>query len=150
MTEIERVGAISAREFRARFVASETPVILTRMIEDWPARRLWTPGYFQSRHGQTTLEVERLRTGKPGENQSYLESMVTESMSIADYIDLARERSDGSVYAAQQPLRELLPGAAADIRPIPYLSRWLCRAAGTSELLWIGPQGCASGLHFDK
>jgi hypothetical protein len=150
MTEIERVGAIDAREFHARFVAPEIPVILTRMIEDWPALRRWTPAYFQGRFGDVELDVEQLERGRPGENQSYLESMTTRSMTIAKYIELASTRGDGSIYAAQQPLRELLPEAAADIRPIPYLSRLLCRAAGTSELLWIGSRGCASGLHFDK
>jgi hypothetical protein len=150
MTEIERVGAIGAREFHARFVAPEKPVILTRMIEDWPALRRWTPEYFQARFGHVELDVEQLERGRPGENESYLESMTTRTMTIARYIELCQGRTDGSIYAAQQPLRELLPEAARDIRPIPYLSRLLCRAAGTSELLWIGSRGCASGLHFDK
>ncbi|WP_437975217.1 cupin-like domain-containing protein [Sorangium sp. So ce295] len=150
MTEIERVGIIGVREFHARFVTPETPVILTRMIDDWPAARRWTPAYFQQRFGDVKLDVELLQKGRPGENSSYLESMVTQSMTIAEYIDLAGGRDDGSIYAAQQPLRTLLPDAARDIRPIPYLSRVLCRAAGTSELLWIGSRGCASGLHFDK
>lgn len=150
MTEIERVGAIGAREFHVRFVAPEIPVILTRMIEGWPASRRWTPEYFRGRFGHVELEVEQLEKARPGENQSYLDSMTTRSMTIAEYVDRASERADGSIYAAQQPLRELLPDAAEDIRPIPYLSRLLCRAAGTSELLWIGSRGCASGLHFDR
>lgn len=150
MTEIERVGAISVSEFHERFVVPETPVILTRMIDDWPALERWTPAYFKQRFGDVEVDVELLEKARPGENASYLESMVTRSMTIADYIDRASDRSDGSIYAAQQPLRTLLPDAVSDIRPIPYLSRLLCRAAGTSELIWIGSRGCASGLHFDK
>lgn len=150
MIEIERVGTIGAREFHERFVVPETPVILTRLIEDWPALQRWTPSYFQERFGHVQLEAERLEKGVPGENESYLESMVTESMTIAQYIELADRSNDGSIYAAQQPLRTLLPDAVKDIRPIPYVSRLLCRAAGTTELLWIGSRGCASGLHFDK
>jgi [protein]-arginine 3-hydroxylase / protease len=150
MSEIERVGALSAREFHRRFVVPEVPVILTALIDDWPARRRWTPSYFAERFGDVKLDAELLQRGKPGENESYLESMVTQSMTIAEYIQAAQDKNDGSIYAAQQPLRTLLPEAAQDIRTIPYVSRVLCRAAGTTELLWIGSRGCASGLHFDR
>jgi len=150
MSTITRLGSISPHEFYERFVATDTPVILTQLTESWPARRLWTPEYFQRRFGNARVEVEMLRATRPGENANYLDSVRTCTMNIADYVNLAQQCDDGSVYAAQQPLRQLVPAAAQDIRPIPYASQLLCRIAGTTELLWIGPKGCTSGLHFDR
>jgi hypothetical protein len=147
---IERVGKLSSAEFARCFAATETPVILTRLIDDWPARQRWSAEYFQDRFGDVEIAVEVVDGGRAADNQHFLRTKTTRSMPLRQYIDLATRRDDGVLYAAEQPLRRLFPEAAHDLRAVPYLSRVLCRLSGNSELLWIGSRGNASGLHFDE
>jgi hypothetical protein len=150
MTSIERVGKLSAAEFARRFAATETPVILTQLIADWPARQRWSADYFRSRFGDVELSVEVVEGGRLADNQHFLTQKTTRRLPLREYIDLASNRSDGVLYAAEQPLRKLFPALARDLGAVPYLSRVLCRLSGNSELLWIGSRGNASGLHFDE
>lgn len=150
MKSIERVGKLSPAEFARRFAATETPVILTRLTEDWPARQRWSADYFKDELGDVELSVEVVEGGRLADNQHFLTQKTTRRMPLRQYIDLAMTRSDGVLYAAEQPLRKLFPAAARDLRPVPYLSRALCWLSGNSELLWIGSRGNASGLHFDE
>jgi hypothetical protein len=147
---IERVGKLSSAEFARCFAATETPVILTRLIDDWPARQRWSAEYFQDRFGDVNIAVEVVDGGRAADNQHFLSTKTTRNMPLRQYIELATRRDDGVLYAAEQPLRKLFPEAAHDLRAVPYLSRLLCRLSGNSELLWIGSRGNASGLHFDE
>lgn len=150
MKAIERVGALSPSEFARRYADTETPVILTRMIEDWPARALWSADYFKRRFGRVELAVEVVEGGSLSDNAHFLAVKSRRTMRLDEYIDRAARRGDGVLYAAEQPLRKLFPEAARDLRPVPYLSRTLCALSGNTELLWIGSRGNASGLHFDE
>jgi hypothetical protein len=150
MKTIQRVGKLTAAEFARDFAATETPVILTRLIEDWPARERWSAEYFQDRFGDVELGVEVVEGGRASDNQHFLGAKTSRRLALGRYIDLAANRADGVLYAAEQPLRKLFPEAARDLRRVPYLSPLLCALSGNSELLWIGSRGCASGLHFDE
>jgi hypothetical protein len=148
--KIQRVGELSARDFAREFVATETPVILTRLTATWPARQRWSADYFRREFGDVELGVEVVEGGRLGDNQHFLAAKSTRRMQLRAYIDEAINGSDGVLYAAEQPLRKLFPAAARDLRAVPYASRTLCALTGNSELLWIGSRGNASGLHFDE
>jgi [protein]-arginine 3-hydroxylase / protease len=147
---IERVGALSSREFQRQFVATETPVILTRMIDDWPAKGKWSKEYFRRHHGAVNVSVEVLERDLGSSPEYYLASKKKQPMTLSDYVKRTEDLRDGRLYAAQLPIRRVIPEAAKDLGRFPYVWRCLGGASGLTELLWMGPAGCTSGLHFDE
>src|SRR5690606_19348439 len=54
---IPRVPAPSPDEFRRTYVKANRPVVLTGMIDDWPAFRTWSSDHLRSRFGETSVPV---------------------------------------------------------------------------------------------
>ncbi|NJL11469.1 MAG: hypothetical protein HC908_18695 [Calothrix sp. SM1_7_51] len=62
---IERRERISKEEFLERYYATNTPVILTGMMQDWPAMSCWCPQYFKDNYGSTEVEIQTGRNADP-------------------------------------------------------------------------------------
>ncbi|HEY0021488.1 MAG TPA: cupin-like domain-containing protein [Longimicrobium sp.] len=139
--EVDRVARLSPREFAARYLRPGRPVLLTGMMDEWPAMRRWS---FQS--------LARLNA----ECQVCLEEgNVIQGETALRHVKLG------------EFLNALASGAAAAPGRVPYLSLFdiftvlpqlvndvdfslLRRHTVLNRVFaWLGPAGTVSGFHQD-
>ena len=138
---IERMPMCSVAEFERRYIKTSTPVILTDMMDDWPARRLWSLDYFRSNFGDARMSVGRTTGDRL--TVSAKQGIPQEEMEFGRYVDLLREGNRD--YYLITPLSERLPELLADIvYPEVYQqARW------TSSRLWLSGYDTGTPLHHD-
>src|SRR5262249_44799575 len=61
---IERIPPPSVEVFRREYLEPGRPVIITGLIDDWPARKRWSWEYFDERFGDRRLTSVPLEHGK--------------------------------------------------------------------------------------
>lgn len=145
--EIERVRRPSRGEFERRFVATQTPVIISGAMEGWPALERWTHEYIKTRAGERSIRVSIAHQGvhfHDGKDKI----LDSSEMKLADYVDLITSEtiSDGLVYAAMAPIRKWLPELWDDLRYPLYVDSATCAPPN----LWYGPGKSVSPLHYDE
>ena len=85
---IERVENISPRDFMQQYVKPQKPVVIKNLIEDWPAKELWTFDYFKSIAGD--VEVPLYNSKPITSKYKYNEPQA--KMKLEDYIDLLQNK----------------------------------------------------------
>lgn len=142
--ELPRIRSLSAEQLEADYIGRGLPVILTDMINDWPARTKWTLPYMREMAGDVTVPVR-------GNRYNF---RLFGTTPLATYIDwLLGERSD--------PLLDRHRHAA------PYISHnrgMTPRLEGDTDFrrfvpagyqvgkpaFWIGPPSAETPLHYDS
>lgn len=150
---IERIHSPSRRDFEHRFLGPEQPMILTGVIDHWRARNEWTPEYFKTNFGQVGVNVESIPYATAGDSTSYLKTSLQKQMTIEQYLRIVAADPDTGLYLTQQPILKLAPHAQEDLGSFGvsgYYSEFLFRKYKHTPLLWIGPAGATSALHFDS
>jgi hypothetical protein len=144
--QIERKHKLSGDEFRDRFYATNTPVIVTGLIDHWPALGLWSLDYFSDRFGEMPIEVQANRDSDPlygGYGPEH-----TRIMLCKDVMDEMAKGPRNDLYMVADNAEanvELLRGVTSDIRNIDeYLLPGDCFWS-----LWLGPAGTFTPAHFD-
>ena len=138
---IERIPPPSAEEFERRYVRTSTPVILTGMMTDWPARRLWSLDYFADRFGDRRVTAGRTRAGMLEMSDDVGIPQV--EIEFGRYVRRVREgRADCYVLC---PVDERLPELLDDVvAPEPFR-----RARYRAVRLWVSDDDTCSPLHRD-
>ena len=62
-SEVEHRHKLSRDEFLRNTIQQIAPVIITGMMDDWPAMRKWDLDYFERQFGDRVVEVQMGRTG---------------------------------------------------------------------------------------
>jgi len=83
---VERVENITPQDFIKHYLKPQKPVVIEKLIEDWPARKLWTFDYFKSIAGE--IEVP-LYNSKPITSK-YMYNEPQANMKLSEYIDLLK------------------------------------------------------------
>lgn len=132
---------------REHYVASR-PVIITGMLDDWPARTKWNLRYFHQQFGEREVEVQ---FGRDSDARYEINgAQHKRKMRFSEYLDLvAMTESSNDFYMTanngsqnQQALRELWQ----DIGP---LSEYLNPQAPEKGFFWLGPKGTRTPFHHD-
>jgi hypothetical protein len=86
LDEIPREKTISREDFVSRYVKPQKPVVIERLIEDWPAYEKWSLDYIKEIAGEKTVPLydNRPISSKYKFNEPHLH------MKMAEYIDLLR------------------------------------------------------------
>jgi hypothetical protein len=145
--EVERRSKLSRHEFLTEYYSVNRPVIITGMMDDWPAMRKWNLDYFAENFGDRILEVQTGRT-KDANYETEREKFVGKA-TFAEFINKLRtagETNDFYMTANNNSSnRKALPELWDDIRQIPeYLNPE--RPGG---FLWMGPAGTITPFHHD-
>jgi hypothetical protein len=146
--EIERRHRLPRAEFLEEYYSTNRPVIITGMMDDWPAMKRWNLDYFAQRFGDREVEVQFGRSAADNyeiEREKYLTRM-----KFADYVARLRTAgvtNDFYMTANNNSLnKQTLPELWDDIVQIPEYLDGRDRMNG---FLWIGPAGTITPFHHD-
>src|SRR5215471_4735898 len=62
--QVDRRSNLSLSEFRKQYLYPAKPVVITDIIESWPARSRWTMDYFKTRYADTQVTVCHLEADR--------------------------------------------------------------------------------------
>jgi hypothetical protein len=146
--QIERRHRLSRAEFLEEYYSTNRPVIITGMMDDWPAMRRWNLDYFAERFGDREVEVQFGRSA--GDNYEIEREKYLTRLKFADYITKLRSAgvtNDFYMTASNHSLnKKNLPELWDDIVQIPEYLDGRDRLSG---FLWIGPPGTITPFHHD-
>jgi hypothetical protein len=144
---VERRHKLSRDEFLQEYYTTNRPVIITGMMDDWPAMRKWNLDYFAERFGDRVVEVQMGRNA--GGNYEVEREKYVHKIRFADFVEKVRtsgETNDFYLTANNNSLnRKTLPELWDDIVQIPeYLA-----ADQPGGFFWMGPAGTITPFHHD-
>ncbi|MBV8468020.1 MAG: cupin-like domain-containing protein [Burkholderiales bacterium] len=145
---VERRHRISRDEFLREFYSQSKPVIITGMMDDWPAMEKWSLDYFAAQVGEREVEVQFGRTSDP--NFEINGPKHKRKMRFGEYIDMVRAAGvTNDFYMTannsghnKQAIRELWQ----DVIQIP---EYLKGEDPSEGFFWLGPAGTITPFHHD-
>jgi len=145
--EIEHRHRLSRDEFLREYYSTNRPVIITGMMDDWPAMRKWNLDYFAEKFGDREVEVQMGRTA--GANYEIAQEKYTSRIRFRDFVAKVRtagETNDFYLTAKNNSSnRKALPELWDDIVQIPeYLA-----SDDPGGFFWMGPAGTITPFHHD-
>lgn len=145
-TEVPRRHALGAEDFFRDFYHAHRPVLLSGLIDHWPARERWSLDYLQAKHGFALIRAQFDRESDPDYEANSAKH--GETRPFADFLARLRVPNNDVYMTANnhEHNRRALAALWDDIGDIPgYLSTEL----GRDGFLWIGPKGTITPWHHD-
>jgi hypothetical protein len=148
--EIERKHKLSRDEFLREYYTTNRPVIITGMMDDWPAMRKWNLDYFTEKFGNREVEVQMNRTsGDQGAQYETNSERFIGKIKFGEFVEKARTAgvtNDFYLTANNNSSnRKVLPELWDDIGRLPeYL-----QSDQPSGFFWMGPAGTVTPFHHD-
>lgn len=138
---IDRRDALSYEAFVEQYALPGKPVVLTGLMRDWEAARVWNFEYFRRRHGHVTIVARR--------SDDYDRTI---TLPLADYLDRIDD-PDAHFYLKDWVFENDIPELRAQYRVPRHFANWVTRVPGKWQPKWrwlyIGPASSASHLHVD-
>jgi Cupin-like domain len=146
--EIERRHKLSRDAFIRDHYSANRPVIITGMMDDWPALRKWDLDYFAERFGDREVDVQ-LGRNADGNYEAQRERF-RRKMSFSYFIERVRTSgvtNDFYITASNNSINKgALPELWEDIVQIP---EYLNGVAPHNGFFWFGPAGTITPFHHD-
>lgn len=142
---IPRVPPMSSEQFLDEYYAPANPVVIEGAISNWPALTRWTPDYLKRTVGSAEVEFQGGRNA--ASDYELAKDRHKQTMPFDAFIDLISSDGAGNdayitAYNTSKNERAL-EALHADLGHIkPYLT-------DGQGMLWIGPAGTFTPLHFD-
>ncbi|MBB5684039.1 cupin-like domain-containing protein [Sphingobium boeckii] len=146
VTEVPRRHKLAAADFFRDFYHAHRPVLLSGLIDHWPAREKWSLDHLHAQHGFALIRAQWERERDP--DYEVNSTAHGETRPFAEF--LARLRTpNNDVYMTannHDHNRQALAALWEDVGGIPgYLSD----EPGRDGFLWIGPKGTITPWHHD-
>ena len=144
-TEVPRRRRLPREDFLRDHYTASRPLIITGMMDDWPALSKWNLDYLQARFPERVVEVQFGRNSDA--RYEINKTSHRRSMPFGEYVqrvrDAGRENDFYMTAYNEGPNRLALAELWEDIVQIPtYLS-------GSGGFLWFGPAGTITPFHHD-
>jgi hypothetical protein len=147
LVPLERIHRPSAEDFHRDYVNPGRPVVLTGLLDDWPARERWSVEYLTATLGSTRVlvAVSERDAFQPDPEHGFDETF-HEEMTFAEYVGhLTNPTPNRRYYLNQQHFVKTFPDIASDVHVPDYIDRRKLH----SVFFWFGSQGIKSPLHYD-
>lgn len=145
---IPRRERLSGDEFLQQYYRANRPVIITGMLDDFPARGKWNLDYFAERFAERTVEVQ---FGRDADPQYELNSIAHKrQIPFGEYVAMVRGcGSSNDFYMTannDSKNRASLKELWDDVGTLP---EYLDESGERRGFFWFGPKGTITPLHHD-
>lgn len=142
MDVVERRQSLRLDEFQNKYVKPGIPVVITDVVQHWPAFRLWSqPESFADRVGEVDVPLTKLNDGP----RNYYFDIQPEPTPFRNSVRRIFGNEPPGYYLHETQLIELAPQLREDIVfPFPELE-----VTHGPFLFWVGSAGTVSRIHFD-
>ena len=146
---IERRETLSGADFYDHYYARNRPVILTRILDGWPALTKWSPAYFAERFGDVPVEVQTGRDTDP--RHDVLMDAHRQTMTMRDFVDrVLSAGASNDIYMVSNNRALELPALGPLLDDLtPPADIFATDALKGAASLWFGPAGTRTALHHD-
>jgi len=146
---VERRSGVCEVEFFERYYSAGVPVVLTDVLDPWPATSGWAPDAFKERFGDAVIQVTTGREADPTCDAHFED--FTETVTLREFCDRVTSTAPTNDFYLVGNNRAMshaaLGGLVDDVGgPHPYLDD---RRDPGSTSLWFGPPGTRTLLHHD-
>ena len=147
-SKVPREHQLSAQDFYQNYYFRHRPVVLSGLIDHWPAMTRWTPDYFEQAVGDAPVQVQFGRDEDASYEMNSLE--LRSEMSMREFVALLKsdEPSNNAYMTAnnadanQKALASLWPDVAG-------IDGYLDPAIKDRRFFWMGPRGTVTPYHHD-
>jgi hypothetical protein len=140
---VPRIRDLSSLDFLNLFYAPGRPVVIEGAIDDWPALTRWSAAYLREALGSVSVEYQAGRQANPDFELD--KDRHRKTLPFSAYLDLIEAGGNDAYITAYNSAGNASALAPLE-RDLGFLDRYLTRAHG---MLWIGPAGTFTPLHFD-
>lgn len=149
---IDRRHKITKEEFLRDYVDRNRPVLLSGLLDDWPAKSAWMRDNFHGTYGEYNISV---RQSRQVAYDNEFGGLHTDTMTIRQYISDVIETKNESVeynppYLLSASLKTI-PGLSTDHMPLEYFDDirfgWNTEERTEAALMYLGVAGSGVTLH---
>jgi hypothetical protein len=144
---IERHANLSRADFQRDYLHANRPVILEGLVDQWPARHLWTPDYLIRRVGDATVEVMANRDADTDYEINCNRHRTP--MPFSTYVNRAFFAAGNDTYMVANN-RFLDDAGRVLLADVPAFPEYLYPYEPGRTFLWFGPAGTVTPLHYDS
>jgi hypothetical protein len=141
---IARVRDLSSEAFLDHFYAPGRPVIIEGAMAGWPALERWTPEYLRAAVGEAVVEYQSGRSRNP--EFELQKDRHKKRAPFSRFMELIEGGQGNDAYITAYNSGSNAAALAPLHADLGTLDRYLTPASG---MLWIGPGGTFTPLHFD-
>ena len=140
LTEVPKIERISKEDFLRNYVGPQKPVVISHLIEDWPAYNKWSLDYIREVAGQREVPLfdDRPISSKFKVNEPHAK------MKMADYIDLLQSEPTSYRIFLYNLLKEV-PDLQNDFE-YPNVGLKILRQL---PMLFFGGENSKVFMHYD-
>lgn len=145
--KIERRSNLSYEQFLKEYLIPGKPVILTGVMEDWPAMSKWGAEYFKSTLSNQKVKVAVSENGMfPSKPEQGWSATDYEQMDFFDYLNMIEDskKLEKVYYLQHKSLPDVFPELLNDIQIPKYI-----KSPNPTINLWIGSGGNVTPIHYD-
>jgi hypothetical protein len=146
--EIERRHKLPRDVFLRDYYSVNQPVIITGMMDNWPAMQKWNLDYFRTHFAERDVEVQ---FGRNTDENFEMNSVAHKrTMRFGDYVDLVKNACTTNNFYMTANNDSLNRAALSELwDDIVQLPEYLKPQAKKSGFLWFGPAGTLTPFHHD-
>jgi hypothetical protein len=146
--EVDRRYKLRRDDFLCNYYSTNRPVIITGMMDDWPAMTKWNLDYFNDRFGDREIEVQMGRNA--GANYEVEREKYLSRIKFSAFIDMVRSATGTNDFYLtannNSSNKQALPELWDDVVQIPEYLDGRDRFGG---FFWFGPPGTITPFHHD-
>jgi hypothetical protein len=146
--EIERRHRLPHDEFVERYYCANRPVIITGMMDDWPALKKWSVHYFAREFGDREVSVQVGRSAS--DNYEADRDKFRRQMIFSEFIEkvsTAGKCNDIYITASNNATNKVVLAELWD--DIVQIPEYLDGTSPQNGFLWLGPAGTITPFHHD-
>ncbi len=137
---IERRTGLDPQTFATEFLEPMVPVVLTDLMDAWPAREKWTIDYFKTKYGQLRVPVVSNNYSKPGKGYMSPDRII----SFREYLEILESGPTDLRIFLWNIFREA-PELREDFRTPAIMDGFV----NELPFMFFGGQGSKVTLHYD-
>lgn len=140
LTQIDRRSGLTREQFKNEYLDPRIPVVLTDLIDTWPAKNKWTYDFFISKYGHIEIPIFDKSYSKPGNH--YLAP--NGKMKFGDYLNKIQQGPcDIRIFLLN--ILNKIPELKQDLGQHKIMDGFL----DSLPFMFFGGQGSYTRIHFD-